>query len=356
MFVCLFDASLFCAESVGRLGLNVSLQSFKEEALQAQQLGIGTIRVNVPWQEIAPKEVVDDQHRGEEDVTGPADEQPGEFNWSALDRLVDAAHQYRMEIVLTVRSISSWGTKNMAQGRGVERSSSAPALMRHWTFFLSSLAKRYKGQGVCYEIENEVGNKMFWDGTQEEYSALLKASYDAIKYVDEAAQVLAAAVDCGIARHLTTPAAQQEFRVHLDSWWRAILSTKAFDIVSIHDYYYPGNGAEVNGFTFRGYLQHVLQLMKEAHVEALPVWITAAGFVSSPAQISGRTDSGSADKQAQWLKEAYAQAFDAGVERIFWVLLNDQSRTYFGAMGLNDPEGKHRSAWTALKETAHRIK
>lgn len=350
-FACLFLCSpLFSADGKGRVGLVVSLRSFNEDISQAQRLGVSAIRVIVPWQDIAPKEVIDDQHRGESDAAGPADEQPGEFNWALLDHVVTTARQHRMDVVLTVRAVSSWGTKRI----GLERSSSLPALMRHWTFFLSSLAKRYKGQGIYYQIENEVGNKLFWDGTQEEYGALLKASYEAVKYADEDARILTAAVDCGIARTIRTPAGQEAFRRNLDSWWRAILSTKAFDIVSVSDYYYPDSGDEVNGFTFAGYLAHVLKLIKETGSEPPPVWITSVGYVGAPAEIGGRTDNGSPEKQAQWLREACSQAFKLGAERLFWASLNDQGLTYFGAMGLNDMEGNPRPSWNSFKSVAVR--
>ena len=46
--------------------------------------------------------------------------------------------------------------------------------------------------------------------------------------------------------------------------------------------------------------------------------------------------------------EAYQQAFELGVERIYWLLLRDRKKPYFGSMGLADAKGDPRPAWNAL--------
>jgi hypothetical protein len=61
-------------------------------------------------------------------------------------------------------------------------------------------------------------------------------------------------------------------------------------------------------------------------------------------------DHGSYERQAQWLKEAYQQAAEFGVERIYWLLLRDRNEPYFGSMGLADAKGNTRPGWDALKQ------
>jgi len=134
-----------------------------------------------------------------------------------------------------------------------------------------------------------------------------------------------------------------------DKWLQAILSTRKFDVVNIHDYYFPSE-IIANGLTFRGYLEHVQGVMKKSGLGDRPIWITETGFVSKPTETSGRTDQGSPEKQAKWLTEAYQQALEFGVEKIYWLLLNDRKEPYFGSMGLADAKGNPRPAWDALKE------
>jgi hypothetical protein len=201
---------------------------------------------------------------------------------------------------------------------------------------------------VHYEIGNEVNAPAFWSGTLQEYLELLKASYDAVKRTDPKAQVLSSAMGCGIVRNFQPGLAGSASSRH-DDWLRAILSTKAFDVVSVHDYYFPSE-IVANGFTFRSYLEHIRELMKEAQVGERPIWITEAGYVSRPTDASGRLDDGSPEKQANWLGQAYRQAFEFGVERVFWLLLRDRDEPYFGSMGLADSQGNPRPAWKALQQ------
>ena len=118
-------------------------------------------------------------------------------------------------------------------------------------------------------------------------------------------------------------------------------------MVNVHDYYFPSD-IVANGLTFRSYLEHVHDLMKKSGLGDRPIWITETGYVSSPADASGRMDNGSYEKQAKWLTEAYQQAFEFGVERIYWLLLRDRKEPYFGSMGLADAKGNPRPAWNAL--------
>jgi hypothetical protein len=216
-----------------------------------------------------------------------------------------------------------------------------------WIPFVEALATRYRGQGVNYEIENEVNGDAFWKGTLEEYLELLKTGYDVIKKVDPQAKLLPSAMGCGIVRHFQSDSVEQEAWKWHDGWLQPILSTKKFDVVNIHDYYFPSD-IVANGLTFRSYLEHIRDLMKKSGVGDRPIWITEMGYVSSPADASGRLDHGSPEKQAEWLTEAYQQAFEFGVERIYWLLLRDRNEPYFGSMGLADAKGNPRPAWNAF--------
>jgi exo-beta-1,3-glucanase (GH17 family) len=156
-------------------------------------------------------------------------------------------------------------------------------------------------------------------------------------------------MSCGIIRSFEPAVVRQQALKWHDKWLQAILSTRKFDIVNIHDYYFPSE-IVANGFTFGSYLEHIRDLMKKSGLGDRPIWITETGFVSKPTETSGRTDQGSSEKQAKWLTEAYQQAFEFGVEKIYWLLLYDRKESYFGSMGLADAKGNPRPAWNALKE------
>lgn len=315
------------AQEARRLGLNTTLRTFGEEIKSIQELGVGIIRVPLQWQLVKIR--------------------PGEYDWSAIDRLVKAAQTKQIDVLFTIRTTFREEIKKHKRKRGVTQIEHPSVDMKEWIHFVEILANRYRGQRVCYEIENEVNGEAFWKGTLEEYLELLKSGYDAIKKIDPQAKVLSSAMGCGIVRNFQLEVLRQEAWKWHDSWLQPILSTKKFDVVNVHNYYFPSD-IVANGLTFRSYLEHIHELMKRSGLGDRPIWITEIGYVSSPADASGRMDNGSYEKQAQWLKEAYQQAFELGVERIYWLLLRDRREPYFGSMGLADAKGNPRPAWNAL--------
>ncbi len=313
----------------GRFGMNTGPRAFQTDTKSISELGIGSVRLPLQWQMVEPR--------------------PGQFDWSTTDRIVETAEAKQVQVLFTLRCISSWGTKEQTVERSIYHSASAPKDMNEWTRYVKELATRYRGRGVHYEIDNEVNGPTFWSGTLDEYLELLKASYGAIKEADPQARVLPSAMACKIVRNFKSAGFQSEEWKRHDTWLRAILSTKAFDVVSVHDYYFP-SGIVANGLTFQSYLDHIREMMSEAGVADRPIWITETGFVSKPTNASGRLDDGSPQKQAQWLKQAFRQAQENGVERFFWIMVRDRKEAYFGSMGLANADGNPRPAWTAVMQ------
>jgi len=317
------------AQESRRLGLNTTLRDFGEELKVVQQLGVGGIRVPLQWQSVKIR--------------------PGEYDWSTIDRLLKSAQTKQIEILFTIRTTFGEETKKHKRQRGATRIKPSPVELKEWVHFVETLANRYRGQGVNYEIENEVNGEVFWKGTLEDYLELLEVGYDVIKKADPKAKVLPSAMGCGIVRNDQLEGARSEAWKWHDGWLQPILSTKKFDVVNIHNYYFPSD-IVANGLTFRSYLDHIRELINKSGVGDRPLWITETGYVSAPTEIAGRKDNGSYEKQAKWLGEAYRQTFEFGVERIYWLLLRDRKEPYFGLMGLADAKGNPRPAWDALKQ------
>ncbi|HXX34862.1 MAG TPA: glycosyl hydrolase [Thermodesulfobacteriota bacterium] len=325
-----FDAP---AQEARRLGLNITLRTYEEELKDVNGLGVGAIRVPLQWQFIKIR--------------------PGEYDWSNVDRLVKAAQTRQFDVLFTVRTTFQEKPKKNLTGvhpqKGFIQLHPPSMDMKEWVHFVEILANRYQGQGANYEIESEVNDAASWKGTREEYLELLKAGYEGIKKADPKAKVLPSAMGCGITRNLQLGSGNRnDWRWH-DSWLQAILSTKQFDAVSVHDYYFPSE-IIANGLTFRDYLEHIRDVMEKSGLKSFPVWITETGFVSLPADAGGRIDDGSPERQAKWLKEAYQQAVALNVERVYWCLLRDSKKPYFGSMGLADAKGDPRPAWNALAQ------
>jgi hypothetical protein len=249
-FMLVFNAH---SQGAGRLGLNTTLRTFGEEVKFLQELGVGTIRVPIQWQFVKIR--------------------PGEYDWSTIDRLLKAAQTKQIEVLFTIRTTFREGTKKHKSRRGVIEINPPSMDMKEWVHFAEALANRYGGQGVHYEIENEVNGEAFWKGTVEEYVELLKVGYNAIKKADPKAKVLSSAMGCGIVRNLQLePGSEKAWKWH-DRWLQPILSTKKLDVVSVHNYYFPGE-IIVNGLTFQSYLEHIRDLMRKSGLGDRPIWIT----------------------------------------------------------------------------------
>jgi hypothetical protein len=319
------------AEGARRLGINTTFHTFREEIKNIEELGVATIRVPLQWQFVKIH--------------------PGEYDWSTVDRVFKAAQTKHIEVLFTIRTHFPDGAKKRKQKRGTIEISPESLDKKEWVHFVETLANRYRGQGVSYEIENEVNEETFWKGTLEQYLELLKAGYDVIKNADPNAKVLPSAMRCGILQNSQSGwVGEKAWKWH-DGWLKQIFSTKKFDVVNVHNYYFPSD-ITPNGLTFRSYLQHIHDLMKESGLGDRPIWITETGFVSLPTDASGRMDNGSNEKQAVWLTEAYQQAFELGAERVYWLLLRDRKEAYFGSMGLVDAKGDLRPSWNAFRQFA----
>ncbi len=322
------------AQESGCLGLNTTLRTVSEDIKSIQELGVKTIRAPLQWQFVKIR--------------------PGEYDWSSIDRFVKAARAKQIEVLFTIRTTfreKKESPKTKHKKGYIQSSQINPPSVdaKEWVYFAEALASRCRGQGMNYEIENEVNSEAFWKGDLEEYLDLLKSGYDVIKKVDPQAKVLPSAMGCGMTRHFQSESERREAWKRHDKWLGAILSTKKFDVVNIHDYYFPSE-IVANGLSFRSYLEHVQDVMKKSGLGRFPIWMTEIGYVSSAADASGRMDNGSPEKQALWLREAYEQAFEWGVERVYWLLLRDGKEPYFGSMGLADAKGNPRPAWNAFKQ------
>ncbi|OGP90511.1 MAG: hypothetical protein A2156_05430 [Deltaproteobacteria bacterium RBG_16_48_10] len=327
-FILAFNAH---AEGARCLGINTTFPTFREEIKYIEELGVGTIRVPLQWQLVKTH--------------------PGEYDWSTVDRVFKMAQTKHIEVLFAIRTHFREEAKKRKQKRGAIEISPESLNKKEWVHFLEALANRYRRQEVNYEIENEVNEGAFWKGTLEQYLELLKAGYDVIKKADPNAKVLPSAMGCGILQNSQSGwVGEKAWKWH-DGWLKQIFSTKKFDVVNVHNYYFPSD-ITANGLTFRSYLQHIHDLMKESGLGDRPIWITETGFVSLPTDVSGRVDNGSYEKQAAWLTEAYQQAFELGAERVYWLLLRDRKEAYFGSMGLVDAKGDPRPSWNAFRHFA----
>lgn len=129
--------------------------------------GIGSLRVSIPWSNVETA--------------------PNQFEWSAVDRVVDAVHSRGISMLGIIAYTPSWATS--PQGQPINTRPASPA---DFGRFAGLAADRYAGKIDAYEIWNEPNGAMFYGPAPDAagYTQLLRAAYPAIKTADASATVV----------------------------------------------------------------------------------------------------------------------------------------------------------------------
>jgi hypothetical protein len=122
---------------------------------------------------------------------------PDEYDWSAIDRLVDGARARTLEVRLQLS-----GTPDAVHP---DVASAVPGLddriwypprtdgeLHEWAAFVRATVTHFKGRVASYEMWNEPNIVEFWKPRPDpaEYAALLESGYTAAKQVDPGADVV----------------------------------------------------------------------------------------------------------------------------------------------------------------------
>jgi polysaccharide biosynthesis protein PslG len=118
---------------------------------------------------------------------------PNQYDWSALDRIVNAAAARSLGVVGILDYTPAWARPS---GTMQFDPPSDPATFAR---FCAAAAARYRGRVATYEVWNEPNQSYFWrpEPNPAAYAALLRAAYPAIKAADSSALVLGGATTGG---------------------------------------------------------------------------------------------------------------------------------------------------------------
>lgn len=214
-----------------------------------QSLGVQNVRIAIFWAGVEGTE--------------------GEYDWTSVDRMVDAAEARGMGILGTINHTPSWAGTPELTGHP------DPAKFGE---FVGAVAERYKGRVSTYEIWNEPTTTIFWDPNDPvAYTELLKAGYTAIKAVDESAIVVAGSVVAG-------PDRADGLAMSPVSFVEAMYDAGAqgyFDALSYHPYLFNTPFSEGQDKPYFDYpieqLHAIRELMAQHGDGDLKVWITEYG-------------------------------------------------------------------------------
>ena len=136
---------------------------------RATASGLRVVRIFIPWAGVQPTS-------------------SDKYDWSNVDKLVDAAASRNMQVLGAINTTPKW-----AAAPGVPAISGKPNSPAVYADFVGKVASRYKGKVSAYEVWNEPnGIKFFSPVDPAAYTALLKAAYPKLKAVDPSITVVSA--------------------------------------------------------------------------------------------------------------------------------------------------------------------
>lgn len=134
-------------------------------------IGVTGIRIDIPWRWVEPTR--------------------GNFTWTVVDRIVNAAAARDMSVLGVLTSTPQWAALGSSSNQQTR-----PAKTSDWTAFVRATAQRYAGRIFAYEIWNEPNSAQYFAPAPDPaaYAALVRAAVPAIRAADAEAHILAGAL------------------------------------------------------------------------------------------------------------------------------------------------------------------
>jgi O-antigen ligase len=265
-------------------GVTIDLTRYDDAALAAslvdlRQNGLVWLRQPVLWAEIEPT--------------------PGQFNWAALDRVFAAVEisnseqksgdtpaqggrHRRLRLIPVLYTTPAWARASDAPA------SSPPVEYRDFGNFVRAFATRYGQQVDFYQIWHEPNLSEQWGDTFVDpaaYADLLREAALNVRTVDPQSHILTAA----LAATLEEGPLNMSELTYLDRLYQAE-ANRWFDIVAIQPFGLwtkPHDAPDPGLLNFRR-AELVRQILLKYDDPETPVWATAFGWVSLPADWAGR--------------------------------------------------------------------
>jgi polysaccharide biosynthesis protein PslG len=268
-------------EAAAGYGIAASFEHLSPAQLDLQMAAIQAtgstwVRYDLSWNAVQP-------HRG------------ASYNWTGADRVTASAHRHGLKVILAVGLTPA--DQRVAGCRSGERC--APADPAAYAAFMDAAVRHYSPLGVKHwEIWNEpnIAYRFGPATNPAAYTAMLKASYIAIKRVDPQATVIGAS---------TAPAASRNGDLTPYDFLKAMYDQGAhgyFDAISSHPYTYPITPSQSTPADAWGQLTRMHELMREHGDGDKKIWITEFGTPTNGPNLPGEYVSEAA--QAQIVTEA----------------------------------------------------
>jgi hypothetical protein len=153
--------------------MGMTINKWGNYSVWPSELNFGMLRLwdtGTTWADIEPKQ--------------------GVWNWTRLDYYVQTAVKNHEAIMLTLGQTPQWASSDPDEASSYGDGASAPpANISDWDTYVQTVANRYKGEIMYWEIWNEVDQSTY-AGTPQELVTLTQAANQVLKAVDPSNVVL----------------------------------------------------------------------------------------------------------------------------------------------------------------------
>jgi len=244
-----------------------------------------------------------------EDPGGARRDEP---DWSQLDDLLELAGEHDVKVLGVLLATPAY--VSTCPERAPDAGRCAAADTEDYGRLAGEIAEHAKDTIRTWEIVNEPDADWAFEGTPEEYAAMLSAAYDGIKARDPEARVLLGGLQ----------------RPDQPKWLERVFATPGadaihkFDIASLH--LRGPVGPVLNRYSaFRAWLG--------ARGFGGPVWVTEHGYPADPTYQVDPSFRGGDPAQAAYLTQSLVDLGEAGAEQVF-VTLRDNLDGQYASEGL----------------------
>ncbi len=278
--------------------------------------GAGTVRWQFNWRDHEPS--------------------PGSWTWELSDQQMAAWRAGGLRVHAILHNPPDWARANPGGLVPISFSGAWNQPDNTWGRFCHAFAQRYRGQIASYEVWNEPDLNQYWEGTAEQYFALLRSCYQAIKAADPAVPVAMAGMALLVERNFMPTVirlAAEDPQGPANNYF--------FDAAAIHMYADPELVYSLTTYTRR--------VLNTYGLADKPIWITETNVAlrGYGRFIDGDWGHVSEQEQAWYVLQAVSNAFAAGAERLMLFRLADDDMDE--AFGLVRNDGSRRPSYTALQ-------
>ncbi len=282
------------------------------------------------------------------------EKEKGKFDFGRYDQNATIQSESGLKILQVFHDTALWASSQNDKPENI-RQKYPPEDLRDIYDFFYKVASTFQGRVTSCEIWNEFDIPIFFLGKAEEYAAILKASYLAIKDADPSAKVLFGSTTLGSGELVW--GGETFYDDEADIYIEKVFENGAihyFDIFNIHNY------GPVEGLTDK-ILRNKKILCKycqseEKFANHKDIWLTEMGSTSTKKMTEEIV--GSEISQAEYLVKAYILGISGGLKKFFYFCFPnfvEHNKSFWGIFQRDDDGWQPKPAYSALANLVHTL-